>query len=226
VTFDGPPFPGNHDTELTNLLQRWLPIAIPPERAALVGSWSRQLRRQYENPSQLGSGCGPYVDVLDVRWRGTIDCSVPVVGVAFLQTADEVYWVKSAPAALAQSVEICVSGYANYTPGAATLSCGLGGSLLPGVPVQASGNLQDCCRMGSGETTTGVPYQVCETESVRFIIVLVPQPLAKPGRSRLWRLRPQAALQLPIGLRKLFTYGRCGSWPRSEFNAGPGEGAG
>jgi hypothetical protein len=212
VTFDDPPATGSLSDDWTDVLQRWLPTVIPPERVALVGSWSRPMRRQYKSPAQLGSGTGPYVNIIDAIWRGTTECRVPVVGIAFLQTADGVYWAKSAPAALAQPIDICIRGYANYAPEYAMLSCGLGDGGLPGIQLRASSDLRECCRMGLGETTTGVPYQVCETDAGRFFIVLVQQALARTGRCRLWRLRRRAALLLPVATRELLTQRRRGSW--------------
>jgi hypothetical protein len=211
---------------LIDVLQRWLPAAVPPEKVALKGDWSRPKRLQYKSSSQLGSGSGPYVEVLDAVWRGTVECRVPVAGIAFLEAADRVYWVKSAPAVFSQPVEVRVRGGVDYSPDRATFSCGLGQSWLPGMPLTVSGGSLDGCRIGSGDTTTGVPYQVCQTEAGRFIIVLVQQALARTGRCRLWRLRHRAAVLLPLGLREVFTQRRRGSWESSKFDAGNQAGAG
>lgn len=218
MTVDGPTLAPNLGDDWCAVLQHWLPTVVPPERVVLVGSWTRPMRRRYQSRSQLGSGSGPYVDITDALWRGTIECRVPVAGVAFLQTGDEVYWVKSAPAALAQPIEVRISGYVDYAPTYAMLSCALGGSGFPGIKLCAHDDLRECCRMGLGETTTGVPYQVCETDAGKFFIVLVQQALARTGRCRLWRLRHRAASVLPVPIRKLFTQRRNGSWRCAALN--------
>jgi hypothetical protein len=61
-----------------------LAAVLPGEPATLRGSWSTSRRRTYENASPVGSGAGPYVDVIDARWVGAYESTVPLTGIAML----------------------------------------------------------------------------------------------------------------------------------------------
>lgn len=188
------------------LLQRDLPLAVPPEHVALVGGWSRS-KRVYEDPSRDGNE-GSSVEVVDAVWTGIVECKLPTVGMAFLQSGDEggrVYWVKSAPAAFGQPLRVSLSGFGQF-------GGGWGESSLPTVPVRVTGDAVERCRMGALETTTGVPHVLCEVDGVTLFIVLVQGALARTGRCRNWHLRPQPAELLPAELQTLFTQRRTGVW--------------
>src|SRR5688572_23387811 len=95
----------------------------------------RSERRTYETASQTGTGSGPFVEVVDLRWGGTLTGTVPIAGIAFLVTTTELFWVKSMPAAATLPVHVSLHAYAGYSPEQATFTAGLGGAVLPGVPV-------------------------------------------------------------------------------------------
>ena len=61
-----------------------LAAVLPAEPVELRGEWSTSLRRTYENAAQVDSGVGPFVEVIDARWAGTFESSVPLTGIAML----------------------------------------------------------------------------------------------------------------------------------------------
>src|SRR5262245_65143454 len=91
-------------------LIRKLAAAIEPlasqETVEISGEWSSSSRKTYTNKSQLGSGSGPFVEILDHRWRGVCECSVPLAGLGFMVTPRATYWIKSPPAVLNPMVEV------------------------------------------------------------------------------------------------------------------------
>ena len=197
---------------LFELLQTHLPVAVPPERVALVGSWSRSTRQVDASASQgvahatsSGGSEGALVEVVDAVWSGAVECRVATVGMAFLQVGRVVYWVKSAPAAFGQPLTVSLSGHGHF-------GGGWGESSLPLVPVSVGGARAESCRMGAVATTTGVPHVLCEVDGAILFIVLMQGALARTGRCRNWHLRLQAAALLPGELETLFTQRRAGVW--------------
>jgi hypothetical protein len=118
-----------------------LAALIPQEPVEFIGSWFPSARRTYETVQQSGTGSGPFVDVVDLRWRGTLTCPAPIAGIGFLVTTTGLFWVKSTPAAVSLPVEISLHAYAEYSAGQATFTAGLGGAVLPGVPVAYGADL-------------------------------------------------------------------------------------
>lgn len=196
---------------LFELLQRHLPLAVPPEDVALVGSWTRSTRQVDDAPSRVGRE-GSVVEVVDAVWKGTVDCKVPTVGMAFLQVGGEIHWAKSAPAAFGQSLEVSLTAHANIGDGRATFGSGWDGNWLPGVPVRVASHGEEACRMEGLSTTTGVPRVLCALDGATLFIALVQGALARTGRCRNWHLRPQPAALLPAELQMLFTQRRAGVW--------------
>src|SRR5712664_3100873 len=93
-----------------------LRLIVPKEVVEIGGAWSTSRRKRYENPMQTGSGAGPFVEVIDARWRGTLECAVPLAGFAFLVTPSEMFWVKSPPPAMNPGVEVSIHARAGYLP--------------------------------------------------------------------------------------------------------------
>jgi hypothetical protein len=197
-----------------------LPRAVPPERVALAGAWSRSTRNA--SASQPGSEAG--AQVVDEIWAGAVDCTSPTVGIAFLRLGGEIYWIKSAPAAFGQPLHVSLTYYADPLHDRATFGAGWGESSLPGVPVRRAADRAETCRLGTLEMTTGVPHVVCEADGATFFIVLLQGALARTGRCRNWHLRAEPAALLPAGLRSLFTQRRSGVWRplRHEATANAG----
>ena len=112
-----------------------LAAVVPREAVEFAGSWLPSERRTYQAAGHAGTGSGPLIDVLDLRWRGTLACAIPIAGIAFLVTVDDIFWVKSAPATPVQPVDVSFHAHATDSAGPATFTAGIGGSVLPGVPI-------------------------------------------------------------------------------------------
>ncbi len=187
-----------------------LAAVVPEEAAEIRGEWMATERRTYESAAQSGTGTGPFVDVADMRWRGAIECAVPVAGIAFLVTSREIYWAKSDPPAENPPVEIAFHARAGYADGRATFAASLGGSVLPGVPVAFGGDVSASCAFGPRRAVTGRAHLVAQVENVAFIVVLLQKSVIKIGRNHLWRLRDQLAASLPENARRVLTRNRTG----------------
>jgi hypothetical protein len=67
-----------------------------------------------------GSGSGPFVNVVDYRWRGELTGSSPVTGIAFRLTGSDMYWVKAAQASLTLPVHVSLHAYTDFLAERAT----------------------------------------------------------------------------------------------------------
>ena len=177
---------------------------IPLEPVEFVGSWLPSARRTYATVRQSGTGSGPFVDVVDLRWRGTLTCPVPIAGIAFLVTAAELFWVKSTPAAVSLPVDISLHAYAEYSAEQATFTAGLGGAVLPGVPVACGADLARCCTFGPSRFATARLKQLAQADTAAFVVLLIQGRFLKVGRHRL-RLRDELASSLPQRVREILT---------------------
>src|SRR5262245_31046743 len=86
---------------------------VPAEPVEVSGAWSTTRRRTYASATQLGSGEGPFVEVVDVRWQGTLACAVPLAGYLFMITSDEASWVKSSPPTIDPVLHASMHAYAD-----------------------------------------------------------------------------------------------------------------
>jgi hypothetical protein len=68
---------------------------VPEQPVACRGAWSTVLRRVYASPSQLGSGEGPFVEIVDARWNAELSAEFAFSVMAFLVTPLEIYWSKA-----------------------------------------------------------------------------------------------------------------------------------
>lgn len=186
---------------------------IPEEPVEFAGDWMRTERRTYETASRTGTGAGPFVDVVDLRWRGTLTCAVPIAGIAFLVTVAEIFWVKSLPAAVTLPVDVSLHAYADYSLKRATFTAGLGGAVLPGVPVACGPDLAGSCSVESRNVTTSRLEQLAHADEAAFAVLLIQGRFLKTGRHRLWHLREELSSSLPPRVRELLTRGRSGSIP-------------
>jgi hypothetical protein len=201
------PFLQYLESSLTNIAPR---LAVE-----LRGDWSEKFRRTYESKTQLGTGGGPYVDVVDRWWRGTLNCSSEISGIAFLLTEQCVYWVKSPVASLTLPVDVSLHAYANYIRQHATFTAQLGGAGLPGVPVLIEDNVAGVCRVEPNTFTTCQAACLAQTSTTIFAVLLFPRMLFKFGRNRLWHLHNEIASSLPPDIGKLLTRQRAGNIPTS-----------
>jgi hypothetical protein len=184
---------------------------VPTEPVQFRGEWSSSSRRNYASEGQEGTGSGPFVDVVDLRWRGALTSANVISGIAFLLTAHDLYWVKTAEAGLTLPVDISLHAYAGYTNDAATFTASMAGACLPGVPVPVSVDLARTCALGPTVLTTGRVTCLARANSAAFFVLLIQRSLLKMGRKRLWRLRDDVGSSLPPGIRHLLAHGRTGS---------------
>jgi hypothetical protein len=179
------------------------------------GEWSRSSRRTYKSEAQLGTGSGPFAEVVDLRWRGTLTGAGPISGIAFLLTAGNLYWAKAPEISLTLSVDVSLHAHAEYATERATFTASMAGAHLPGIPVSITSDLAEACTIEQSVVRTGRVSCVAQANSVAFFVLLFQRGLLKVGRKRLWRVRDEIASSLTPGLRKLLTHRRTGS-VRSE----------
>ena len=189
---------------------------VPQEPVLLAGAWTRSIRRSYANAAQLGTGSGPFVDVVDLRWGGSLSCAVPVAALSFLATARELFWAKSAPPAAVQPVHISLHAYERDRSGAATFAAGVADSFLPGVPTSGAHDLAAVPMPGPARFTTGRVTQLAATTEVSFHVLVLQRPIVTVGRKRLWRVRDELASALPPRACELLTRRRSGTLGMSE----------
>jgi hypothetical protein len=190
-----------------------LAALVPNEPVELVGNWLPATRRAYETASQSGARSGPFVDVVDLRWRGTLACAAPIAGVAFLVTVAELFWAKSTPASASLDVDVSLHAYADYSLKLATFTAAIGGAVLPGIAVPCGVDLSGACTMGQRHLATGRVEQLAQTEQAALVVLLIQGRFLKVARHRLWRIRKELAASLPPDVRDILTRRRSGSIP-------------
>ena len=160
---------------------------VPAEPVEFGGRWTTSSRQAYKSAGQIGSGSGPFVEVVDFRWHGALTSAGPFSGIAFLLTANSLYWAKAPEASLTLPVDISLHAYAEATTEGATFTASLAGAFLPGVPVAGSVDLAGACALGPNVLITGRVVCLARTSAAAFFVVLIPRGLLKMGRKRLWR---------------------------------------
>jgi len=194
---------GRH--QLFDELDASLAPLIPQEAVEFAGSWSPTARRTYKTENQIGTGSGPFVDVVDRWWRGTLTCPAPIAGIGFLVTASGLFWVKSSPAAATLPVAVSLHAYADYSAEQATFTAEVGGAVLPGVPVACGSDLVQSCTLEPRRLATGRVEQIAQANTAAFAVLLIQGRFLKVGRRRLWRVREELASSLPPRVRELVT---------------------
>jgi hypothetical protein len=189
---------------------------ILPQNVEAEGAWSKHIRRTYQSEDQLGTGSGPFVDVVDARWEGKLICPVDCGVIGFLATATHIYWAKASPLASTLPIALSLTAYAGATAGGATFGATFAGAGLPAVPVPSTTDLVDACHLGPGRFATGRVALFAEAASAAVYVVVLPRPILKVGRNHLWRLRDELSSRLPTALQQLFTRGRSGTIPREN----------
>ena len=184
---------------------------VPRESVTLEGEWTRSTRRTYESEGQAGTGRGPFVEVVDLSWKGALASATPIAVVSFLTTSTGLYWTKSAPATLAQPVNLSLHAYSEYSPERATFSPNVGAAGLPGVVIRCRDHLARTCAISDVAPTTGRVSVLATTDDAAVLVLVVQAGLLKVGRNRLWRLRDELAPSLPSRSRSLLTRRRSGS---------------
>ena len=183
---------------------------VPEEPADLHGEWLPSERRTYAAPRQGCTASGPLVDVVDLRWRGQLTCTVPLAGIGFIVTSTDLFWAKSIPAAPALPVVLSLHAYADYSAGHATFTAGIGGALLPGVRVAHAVDDTTGCTVDARHVMTGRVTELARLGDVVFAVLLIQGRFLRTGRHRLWRLREEFAGALPEATREILTRRRAG----------------
>lgn len=186
--------------------------AVPAATIDVRGAWSSRSRRTYESAAQLGSGSGPFVEVVDHLWDGCLAGSDVLTGMAFLQTPSALHWVKVASASPSLAVRVSLHAFASDTSGRMTFAAGLGGAFLPGVPVSASAGERGCV-LAPAAVVAGRVACVARAEGAAFFVLPLPSVAVSFGRNRLWRLRDRLASRLPADVREMMTRRRAGVLP-------------
>lgn len=195
-----------------SLLDSSLAAMIPSDTVELSGDWSTNTRKTYESKNQDGSGIGPFIEIEDRRWRGTLSCPSTVTGILFLVTANKVHWAKAPTIAPTLPVNVGLHAYAGYAATRATFSAAMGGASLPGVPVAAPAKLDEICPPGPRSFSAGRVIPLACTEGAAFVVLVLPGIAVKMGRNHLWRLRDELASSLPMDIRELLTRRRSGEF--------------
>jgi hypothetical protein len=198
---------------LLDQLDAALAEVLPSADVGLSGEWSSRVRRAYQSGSQLGSGEGPYVEVVDHVWDGRLGGAFPLTGMAFLLTGDGLYWAKAAHMSQEVVVRVSLSGHADYIADRMTFSVSLDDVVLPGVPVDMSSGQPRECVIATDVVPTGRVACVARSDGKAFFLLLLSGTCVKFGRNRLWRLRESFAVHLPPNLRELLTRRRAGAEP-------------
>jgi hypothetical protein len=186
---------------------------VPAEPVEFGGEWKSSSRQAYRSEAQIGTGSGPFVEVVDCRWHGALTSAGPFSGIAFLLTATNLYWAKAPEASVTLPVDISLHAYAGHPTEGATFTASLAGAFLPGAPVAGSADLAGACALGPRVLITGRVTCLARTSSAAFFVVLIPRGVLKMGRKRLWRLRDDVASSLPTDTRELLVHRRTGSIP-------------
>jgi hypothetical protein len=197
-----------------------LATALEPEEASLGGEWSTSLRRTYAHTGQSGTGEGPFVEVVDARWRGVVRGPSSLTGLAFMVTVEGVAWVRSKPPVADPEVEVSLHRWADRTDGA-SLAASFHGALPPSVPVPCGDRPREACRVNEGRVTMGRPTVVAAVGEVWFAVLLLPGAAVRVARNRLWHLRDELAGSLPEAVRRLMTRGRTGLLRARDLGGGP-----
>jgi hypothetical protein len=145
-----------------------------------------------------------------LRWHGALTSVGPISGIAFLLTAQDLYWVKAPEISLTLSVDMSVRAYAGYVTEDATFSASMAGACLPGVRVPVAVDTAEVCTVGPDVVTTGRVTCLAQVNSAAFFVLLFQRELLKVGRKRLWRVRDEIASSLPAAPRELLTHRRTG----------------
>jgi hypothetical protein len=203
------------DDPFFRLLDSSLSGLVPGEPVEVLGGWSKKTRKTYQSEKQQGTGVGPFVEIEDRRWHGTMTCQTTATGIMFLVTANKVYWAKAPTLALTLSVDVSLHAYAGCEANRATFTAGMGGAGLPGVPVATPANLDEVLVPGPIPFSTGRVVTLAHTHSAAFVAVVLPAVVVKMGRSHLWRLRDDVAPSLRTDIRELLTRRRSGEFDLS-----------
>jgi len=175
------------------------------------GAWSTSLRRVYASLSQLGSGEGPFVEIIDARWNANLSAEFAFGVIAFLATPREIYWSKASLISSLVPVQVSLSAYTHNAPVGSSFTGRAGEAYLPGVPVASGRPLEDVCTAEPQRLVAGRVARLAQTTDAEFCVVALPRAVLKVGRNHLWRVRDDSASEFPPDVRAVLTRGRAGA---------------
>jgi hypothetical protein len=151
------------------------------------------------------------MDVVDLRWRGTLTGAQPISGLAFLLASGNLFWAKTPEISPAPSVQLSLHAYADHAIERATLYGGHSRCLPTWHRCVRQGRFGGGvhCRNGRAHDRTRV--MPCSGQPAALFVLLFPRDLLKVGRKRVWRVREEIALSFPPAIRELLTRRRTGS---------------
>jgi hypothetical protein len=196
---------------LLRLLDHSLSPVVPAHVINLDGQWSTASRRTYASETQLGSGDGPFIDVVDARWIGTLSSSVDLAVLLLFLTRTHLHWVKASTLGSALPVRVSVTAYIDCSPSQATFAASIADAHSLGVPIIANSGITDACSVALGGSTAGRTAILATTDQAQCHFLALPRSLIKVGRNHLWRLRQDIAEALPPLVQELLTRRRAGS---------------
>lgn len=185
---------------------------VPPDVVALEGQWVLSRRRTYQS-EESRPGDGPFVEVLDMTWTGSLVGAKPLAALVVLTGPTAVHWVKSARVATGLPVHLSLHAYADHSPDVATFAASVGDAYLPAVPVAYMGTPTDTCEISTGPIVTGRMSLLASADRADILVLLIQAGLVRVGRNRLWRFRDEYAAMLPPRLREVLTRRRTGTMP-------------
>lgn len=185
----------------------------------IIGEWATTTRKIYASKDQFGSGKGPFVEVIDTRWKATLTCSMDVGVMAILITdSDFNQWVKAPTIAPMLPIELSFHAYAEYSQQRATFASRIAGASLSGLTITAGADLTKVCRLGASRFLTGCVHVLAQVDNAALALVVLPRNSLKMGRNRLWRLRPDITDSLPTTIQEIFTRRRLGNFKEVYFS--------
>jgi hypothetical protein len=193
-------------------LDRAMAKVVAPEPVALEGEWKTSRRRTYQS-AESRPGVGPFVDVLDSSWTGSLAGANPVAALVFLALPTALHWVKSVPPAPILPVRISLQAYANSAPEQATFGASIGDAYLPAIRVRDTARPADTCAISTGPIQTGCVSLLASADGAEILVLLVPASRVRTGRNRLWRLREEYAAALSPRWREVLAHRRTGTLP-------------
>jgi hypothetical protein len=189
-----------------NELQSSLAGVIPNEPVILEGEWRSSRRLTYKDEAQLGSGSGPFIEVEDWRWTGTLSSAIPIVCIVFAKTPESLFWAKSGSPISNLEVDLAVR--AEGRSDRAKFTASVGEACLPSF--MFSGDASHSIEVKTGDYTTGQLVPLARYDDIEIIGYVIPSGLIKVGRKRIWVLRSEFSDSLPPVFRDLLTHGRTG----------------
>src|SRR5262245_34292937 len=155
-----------------------LATVVEAHEVSLRGEWSTSTERSYAHVSQLGTGEGPFVEVVNAHWRGVAQGPRPLAGLAFSATTEGVTWSRSERPAL----EVALRASA-WESGTASLFFTFHGALLSQT-APSRDRLLEVCTVREAPLVTGRLGWVGEAQGVNFGLALLRGASAEGGAQR------------------------------------------